>query len=262
MHGLLALADATGERRWLRRAEELTQEMERHLREPRGGFFGGSADPVLLVRSRPAGDGALPAGNGVAARNLLGLAERTGRTLYRWRAEAAIRAFASELDRAPAALPTLALAALEAGAATAAAGDRGAAAASPPQSAAEIVDAGLRLDDAGAAGWRRFVLELRIRDGWHLNANPASSEFLVPTRVGGNVRGVEYPPAGLRRFRFAGEELRVYEGDVAIPGLLAADAAGVLLTYQACDDHRCLPPMTRLVTVAESAAGRSRAGVP
>jgi hypothetical protein len=48
---------------------------------------------------------------------------------------------------------------------------------------------------------------------------------------------------------FAGRPLSVYSGTLALEGELADGETEVLLTYQACDDRRCLPAITREVTV-------------
>jgi uncharacterized protein YyaL (SSP411 family) len=114
IHGLLALAEATADPRWLAAAERLAGEMERRLAAPQGGYFSSAADPSLLVRTRPAVDGARPAGNAVAILDLLALARLTGKPAYRERAESALRAFAPDLENEPAGVPTLALAVLRA----------------------------------------------------------------------------------------------------------------------------------------------------
>jgi len=94
------------------------------------------------------------------------------------------------------------------------------------------------------------VLELTIKPGWHVGANPAGETSLVPTGVEpvlGALRGLRYPEG---QEMSAGERARVYrrrariEGEVQPPG---TGAPAVQLTYQACDESRCLPPVTRLV---------------
>jgi uncharacterized protein YyaL (SSP411 family) len=115
LHGLLALHESTGDPRWLREAGRLADEMESRLRDPRGGYFLSPAQPSLLFQPKTVADSAVPSGNAVAVLDLLTLAERTGREEHRRRAEDALRAFAPDLDREPAAFPTLALAVLRAG---------------------------------------------------------------------------------------------------------------------------------------------------
>ena len=193
------------------------------------------------MRPKTVSDGAIPSGNAIMLLNLLELAERTGRDSHRQQAELGLRAFAGDLERSPESTPILALALLRARD-PAPAGGVGAAAAS----VGGMVEASARLTEAPTAdGWRPFEVRLRIAAGWHVNANPASMEFLIPTRVAGPVRQIVYPEGETRSFAFADEELAVYSGTVAIGGEAAAEAKTVRLTYQACDDDRCLPPVTR-----------------
>ena len=108
--------------------------------------------------------------------------------------------------------------------------------------------------DEGGGGWRPFTVRLEIADGWHVNANPASREFLIPTAVeaagDGELRGVAYPTGERLRFAFAGDELAVYGGAVEIRGeVRPGDDTRLLVTYQACDDERCLPPVVRELAV-------------
>jgi len=283
IHGLLALAEVTGERIWTDQAEDLAAEMERRLGDPQGGYFQSAGGGDLLVRARPVVDGAIPAGNAVAALDLIALARRTGKPVYRQRAAAALRAFAPELERAPLAAPTVALAVLRyqeawpappgataAGVAPAAEGPAGASApaaaaggataggpaeSGPEREALAVVGAEAHLLAAVASdGWRPFAVTLRIRDGWHVNSNPASFPFLVPTRVGGEVRGLAYPAAGRFRSAFAPEELAVYSGLAVIRGEAAPQATALPLTYQACNDRLCLPPVTRSLPLVPAGA--------
>ena len=60
-------------------------------------------------------------------------------------------------------------------------------------------------------------MTLDIEAGFHVNANPASFDFLVPTQVtftGIQPLVVRYPPATALRSSFAPDVLKVYEGRV------------------------------------------------
>jgi len=48
---------------------------------------------------------------------------------------------------------------------------------------------------------------------------------------------------------FAERPLSVYSGTQRIEGEIARGETGVSLTYQACDERRCLPAITREVAV-------------
>jgi len=112
--GLLDLFEADADARWLRHAIAFQERLDAGFADPAAGgyFFTAAEGEKLLTRPKPDDDGALPAGNSVAALNLLRLAEYTGDERYRERAVGVLRAFGQVLARTPAALPAM-LAALD-----------------------------------------------------------------------------------------------------------------------------------------------------
>jgi uncharacterized protein len=258
VEGLLDLHAASGEQRWLDEAVRLAEEQERRLGDPDGGYFAAGADPRLLVRVKPAYDGAVASGNGVAAANAVELARRTGDAAHRRRAEGTLRAFASAMAEAPLAHVTLIRAVERLGTlpeAPAAAVRAEVPAAITAGEALEeeayaAVEIDARLGTSEDEEWKPFRLELNVRKGWHVNANPAGAGLVPVTVAGvvGRVRGLRYP-AGSAWNGGAGE-LPVYTGRVVIEGEIerrGGGAAGVEVSYQACDDARCLPPVARIV---------------
>jgi uncharacterized protein YyaL (SSP411 family) len=268
--GLLELSAATGEPRWLAEAVRLSEEQERRLADPEGGgYFSAGADPRLLVRARTAFDGAVASGNGVAALNAVELARRTGDAAHRRRAEATLGAFAAGMTEAPLAHVTLVralerlralpeakastLAATPAGA-SAPAAEKAPAAPSATEALEEEAYAAVEID--GRLGtseddaWKPFRIELDVKKGWHVNAAPAGAG-LVPVRVTGvigGVRGVRYPTGA--PWNGGGGAVPVYSGRVVIEGEIerrGGGAVSVELSYQACDEARCLPPVARIV---------------
>jgi len=251
IRGLLALEEVTGREKWLLQAIRLADQLEERLAAPQGGYFMSEDRTDVLIRSRSASEGAIPSGNGVAALDLLTLAERTGEERFRRRAESVLSGFGEDLVHRPRAVLTLAQAAFEyldrPMITRTAAGDyKTPRRESPIDSLArELVDAEIEVSGPTAEeDWRNFSLELRIREGWHINANPASMKYLIPTQVSGEVRGVSYPPGKSFKFEFAEEVIDVYSGLVKIPGEVSGTAKTLKLEYQACDDRRCLPPVT------------------
>jgi len=239
VHGLLALYESEGELRWLTEAKRLMTEAEKRLAAPGGGYFITAPDPNLLVRPVSGWDDSVPSGNGVMVLNLIRLAEATGNPAYRLRAVRVLNSFANEMERVPTATATLALGALESIASTTGGID------AIERLAREVVTARIDYDSMpGQESWIDFTVELEIRDRWHVNANPASLEFLVPTEISGAVREVRYPPGRSIAVRFADAELDVYKSRVEIRGEVRATHEPVRLTYQACDDSRCLHPVT------------------
>jgi uncharacterized protein YyaL (SSP411 family) len=269
VQGLLALAAATGDEGWTKEAERLQAEQDERLLDAQdGGYFAAGDDAHLLFRTKPAFDGALASGNGVSAANLFELFRRTGERAYHERARRTLGAFADSLAVAPLGHVTLiaAVGRVDDGPApgVAARGDASPEATSAaPSSAApledleetarEAVAVVARLLPAGE-GFRAFTVDLEVQTGWHVNANPSSAPALVPTKVAavlGRLRSVRYPEGQI--LSVGSEPLRVYRGRVRITGEIEAPEAGapsLELTYQACDDHRCLPSVTRLVRFA------------
>jgi hypothetical protein len=204
--------------------------MERALRDPRGGYFQTAEKPYLLVQSKSVNDGAVASGNGIATSVLLELSELTGRAVYRERAEDALRAFASDLARYPQGAMTLALAVER---------YHEVLPTSLESLAASVVAA--RVETA-SPGLRVLLI---VKEGWHINANPASSAYLIPTEIQGDLRNVSYPPGKSMTFAFSEQPLSVYDGEVAIELEPERGATEFTLVYQACDDTRCLSPVSR-----------------
>jgi DsbC/DsbD-like thiol-disulfide interchange protein len=107
-----------------------------------------------------------------------------------------------------------------------------------------------------AGGVAEAPITVVVAEGYHIQANPASSEFLVPARLELKARGGVRPgqpayPRG-QPYRLAGtsSDLMTYKGpfEIVVP-LKASESArpgsrilqGVL-RYQACDEGTCLFP--------------------
>lgn len=90
-----------------------------------------------------------------------------------------------------------------------------------------------------------------IDPGFHINANPASDDYLIPTTLKiTNVipSRVIYPEPVPFKPNFADEVLSVYEGTIAITADFSSGALSSerrlfgTLTAQACTENVCLPP--------------------
>ncbi len=253
VRGLLALHEATGDARWLSAARQLTDEQIARLGDPQGGFFLAAENPNLLYRSKDLSDGAIPAANGIAMLNLLRLSEITGEQRWRERATTSLKAFAPRLEKSPAGGRTLALAAWRHSqgssptAATPSAVSRLEAEAQRVVASTVTTTALEHEDRAG----RLITVHLKIADGWHLNANPASDELLIPTQLEaseGDLEAISYPPGEPLKPAFAKQEISVYQGTVSLTGTFYG-SHGLRLIFQACDDQRCLPPVSRQLTL-------------
>ena len=101
-----------------------------------------------------------------------------------------------------------------------------------------------------------LTLVLEVAEGWHINANPATFDFLIPTKLsleetsGLRLLSVTYPKGGSFRFPSFEEAIAIYEKTVRIPFRVAVArgarpghlTANGRLSVQACDDKTCLAP--------------------
>jgi DsbC/DsbD-like thiol-disulfide interchange protein len=133
-------------------------------------------------------------------------------------------------------------------------------AASPaPKSPLEgIVSASAERVELRAGETAETSVRLSIKSGYHVNANPATEKFLIPTALdvkpeaGITVEKIAYPKPLRKKFPFAEVPLDVYEGDAVIRLTLGAarDARPGRHTLRAdirvqpCDDEKCYPPAT------------------
>ncbi|HKX30923.1 MAG TPA: thioredoxin domain-containing protein [Blastocatellia bacterium] len=103
--GLLALYEATFDRRWFAEADRLTGIMlDQFWDAERGGFFFTSEDhEQLITRAKDFFDNAVPAGNSVAAQVLIRLSLFTGEARYRESAEVLFKLMRTAMTRMPSA---------------------------------------------------------------------------------------------------------------------------------------------------------------
>ena len=295
--GLLALHEATDDLKWLKSAKQLQDDqLISFLDKDNGGFyFTSHQHEELLARTKNCYDGVLPAGNSVSARNLIKLAKRTGTEAYLDEARATIELFAGNFEQAPRGFANLALATIELleaegpdkkSSSDETPGEVVAAAAKDDKcveeqlillaeqkaekkddkaKAEELVKgrAYLSTDKLPAGGTCQLIVLLDVKDGWHINSNPASRDYLKPTSVTfkSKLKGqsaeaktklsdVKYPKG--HEFKFDGDDMAVsvYEGEVAIRGILTVpeelggqtDEMDITINYQACNSVNCHPP--------------------
>src|SRR5262249_40538534 len=102
VHGLLALHDVTGKKRWLEEAKALTDVMVKWHGDKAGAFFYTSSDhEKLFARAKDQYDGAQPAANSVAASNLVVLWAKTKDDKYQKLAEKTFKGLAEPLKLQP-----------------------------------------------------------------------------------------------------------------------------------------------------------------
>jgi len=104
--GLLDLYEATFDARWLAEARALAEQMIEQFGDERaGGFFITTKDAEpLIVRNKPAYDGAVPGGNSVAALVLLKLGKLTMDRRFAEQGERVLKAFSGQIAQSPTSL--------------------------------------------------------------------------------------------------------------------------------------------------------------
>ncbi len=118
------------------------------------------------------------------------------------------------------------------------------------------------------------VVTLDIAAGWHVNANPPSPDYLIPTTVtlsgaGGVTAGrTTYPAGAPVKLAFDENPLSVYSGRVTLRVAVAAapDAANGThrlagsVRFQSCNDEVCLAPANVPFTLEVRVDGGALAG--
>ncbi len=268
IQGLVSLYQASGESRYLRDAEALSERMRSlYWDDDGGGFFFTSGVEHLITRIKKPYDGAIPSGNSVAVHALLSLHNLTKKREYMDLASRSLQAFSSLMQTSQSGFNNMyhgLLRYLETNTPAPTPNAPGTEAPGVPETNVPILAASHEavnarafvLSHPPAAGGRlELVVTLTIKKGWHINANPATLDFLVPTTLSissehpFDVMEISYPSAKRIRFAFADQPLDVYEGEVTIPATLKIGGyrSGVVrlhlvLEFQACDATRCLPP--------------------
>jgi len=108
-----------------------------------------------------------------------------------------------------------------------------------------------------------LAVGLRMKLHWHVNAHKVNDEYLIPTTVsvepqaGMTVRAVVYPDGVEKKLSFSDKPLRLYE-DAAYIGI-RVDVSGdtepgektikASVTYQPCDDIKCIAPATETIEI-------------
>jgi len=128
----------------------------------------------------------------------------------------------------------------------------------PPPPAETLVKAHVSPTRFPAGGRAVAVVRLAIASGWHINANPPSPDYMVPTEIeiepaaGLTAGPPRYPPGHPLQVSFDPAPMLVMGGTVEIQVPLAAAASAIAgphtlkakLTFQACNDQVCLTPVS------------------
>ncbi|UCG52419.1 MAG: thioredoxin family protein [Candidatus Latescibacterota bacterium] len=108
-----------------------------------------------------------------------------------------------------------------------------------------------------------IAIVLKMKLHWHINANKVSDEYLIPTKVsvdpptGMSIQQIVYPEAVEKSLSFSDKPLRLYEGtvhigirvDVAKEVGLGEHTIKATVTYQPCDNEKCLAPTDDVLSI-------------
>jgi uncharacterized protein YyaL (SSP411 family) len=254
--GVLALHRADGGEKWKDAASSVVNAMKLKFADApstgsEGLYFTDADATDLIIRQKTGLDSPLPSGNAVAGLVCLELNdEQTPRAVLETFAgtlQQNAEGMSAMVELADAFVRRYGSLRVEARPRTAA--DRPL---SPQQLAAGIVSLDAAWEDA-----RTLHVHLTILKGFHINANAAAKD-LIATRLDlrdADSATIEYPPGAEQRFAFSDGPLRVYEGKTTIIVRFSKPQSGrdpveMRLTYQACDESACLPPVTKQFSVA------------
>ena len=245
----LALGEATGEPVWVSRAQALASAILTRFIKPDGLVVISVADASLVTPAIDLDDHDTPSGTSAA----YALLAQLGKTDVRY-AEAATKMLARMADKiqsAPAAWASL----------TAYAALYGQTVEAKTQTA---LDSGAHVkvaaQGASHADHDEILVTLTIDPGYHLNANPASIDYLIPTVVtvpSAPDAKITYPVGHVFKPKFSPEGISVYEGSVAIRAelpkgrLTSAASTPLRIDMQACTAQICLPPATLTTSVSQ-----------
>ena len=109
----------------------------------------------------------------------------------------------------------------------------------------------------------QLTVTAKIKKGFHIQANPAANEFLIPTTL--TIQASEgitldkplYPPGLHYKLKGSSEDLLTYEDEVKIrlpvKVMNSVPAGNAILTgelsFQPCDDRKCMFPRSVPVVI-------------
>ena len=251
----LSLGESTREVVWRDRAAQLATALLRRF--SKGDAFASTvATDQLLIPPPEHGDNTAPSGTSAAVELLARLYTTTSNVEYRNAAARAVGQLSGDVQKYPTMWASAIVAvnrypflvSTESPQVTAKA--NGGAGVTTPSSADQVrVNAVAR----SVGDHDEITVTIDVARGYHVNANPASFDYLIPTSFavdGVSGARITYPAATLIRPRFAPEGLNVYEGTVTLTAIMPRGILANLnpiraeLRVQACTDEICLPPAT------------------
>ena len=255
----MTLAAVTGNTVWRDRAALLADGILQRFVRKDGSLVMSADQTHLLIPVTDDGDGDSPSGTSAAIELMLRLASAPHPDpRYRSAALRAVSRLSGTLQQYPAVWATAVTALndypLPSKGAPVSVAAVGAAPATPTgesgvPTTAEHVRVSAAVQTNG--GEVRVVVMVTVDEGYHINANPASFDYLIPTAVRFErltPSKMSYPKPVRFQTAFATDGLDVYEGTVRLDAQFGGGALPVsgpihgVVRAQACDARICLPP--------------------
>ena len=242
------------QRQWLDRALLLADRILAGFTREHGRLAPSASSMSLPIEALDTGEDIQPSGTSAAVVLLLQLGQITGKAKYADAGRNALAAVSARVARSPTAWPSL-IAALPDGLSDQPV--QVAARGRPPTigKSADVVKVSAAIRDR--AERRTLSVVVEIADGYHVNANPASLDYLIPTVValeGQPNSKLHYPKPHSFQPTFVDQKLNVYEGhaniDVDLPTRGAIGLMRGTVRVQACTEEVCLLPSTIEFVVA------------
>lgn len=116
----------------------------------------------------------------------------------------------------------------------------------------------LSVDRLPPGGECEILIYVTVKEGWHINANPAMPDNFIPTTVTlkskhkCELTSIKYPKSHPMTLAGIDEPVHTYDGRIAIRGVIGipitaagqVDEIEIHVRYQACNDKSCLSPTT------------------
>ncbi len=245
--GFLFIHDATGDRKWLERSQELFAKMRANFQDTKTGDFYGTREAAGFARTKPRSDVDQPSGNGVALDVMVRLAQRAGTPEIRRLTE-----------QTTAALSGISMGSPTSGASILTAADsflHG------QQGVKQFAGNGVVSAQLVASPDRQSLLiRLKVAEGWHVNSHQPLQDYLVATNLqvpGNETAMITYPEAETKMLAFNDKPMALLENEVELVASFATAISGpveALLQIQTCSDEICLLPETLKLHMAIPAA--------
>ncbi len=259
--GLMALYRATGNKTCKDETISLLRTVDRFFLDKRGGgyYFTDGSERLPVRVKQGDSTGTLPSANTVIAHVYTDLYSATGAQQWKAKVDSIVAAFSQALTESPESYGHLIFAMLRVNAepdkkwlSPLTAKEDAASKTGWPEASKNKVSVHAKILQEQSTPIRKVIkITLNIEDGWHLNSNPASLNFLIPTVADIQTEQpseleITYPEG--EKLKTALGHINVYAGKVEITAAVKADKPidvtkmRLLLQVQTCRGDICYPP--------------------